>query len=113
MNNKRRIATLIFGLATALVLVLSPLFCFQPYPHKAQVKTEQQEEKQAEKLATVISLPAPQTQQVSSQTASDFALIEEIIQQTKTKTERVKNTLVTTGKFFNTVFRFLISPNAP
>jgi hypothetical protein len=38
---------------------------------------------------------------------------EEIIKQTKAKTESVKNTLVTTGKFFNTVFRFLISPNAP
>jgi hypothetical protein len=113
MNNKRRIATLIFGLATALVLVFSPLFCFQPYSQKAQIKTEQEEEKQAEKSATVISLPAPQTQQVSNQTASDFALIEEIIKQTKAKTESVKNTLVTTGKFFNTVFRFLISPNAP
>ncbi|MFO0505426.1 MAG: hypothetical protein ACK5X6_01075, partial [Chryseotalea sp.] len=103
----------IFGLATAFVLVVCQLFCFQPYAKPTEVKKETQEEKQAEKSTAVISLPAPQTQQVSSQTVSDFALIEELVQQTKTKTERVKNTIVSAGKFFQTVFRYLISPNAP
>ena len=114
MIKNKRATTLIFGIATAIVVVLSQLFCFQQRPEKVQVKNGQEEKStNAEKQVTVISLPSGQSQQANTQVATGFILIEELKQKTEEKVQVVKHAVSTGSKFFQTVFRFLISPNAP
>jgi Tfp pilus assembly protein PilO len=114
MTKNKRATTLIFGIATAIVVVLSQLFCFQHQPEIVQVKEGQEEKSNnTEKQVTVISLPSAQSQQANTQVVTGFILIEELKQKTEEKIQVVKQAVSTGSKFFQTVFRFLISPNAP
>jgi hypothetical protein len=117
MNNKQKNWTLFFGILTASVIVLSQLFWFQAATlTKKVVQTEQKSD--AAKEATEeaqISLPSssslPSTNTVVVE--HDFTFIHEILFEKETSPEVSKSVLQTAGKFFQTLFRVIISPNAP
>lgn len=108
--------TLFFGILTALVIVLSQLFWFQAATFTKKV-AETEQKKDAAKEATQeaqISLPSsslPSTNTVVVE--HDFSFIHEILFEKENSTEVSKSVLQTAGKFFQTLFRAIISPNAP
>lgn len=113
MNSKQKNWTLFFGILTALVIVLSQLFWFQAATLTKKVaKTEQKSDASEEaqiSLPSSSSLPSTNTVVVEH----DFTFLHEILFEKETSPEVSKSVLQTAGKFFQTLFRAIISPNAP
>lgn len=111
-----RIWTLITGLSMAVVIIVSQLFYFEgPRQEKSDIKTEQQNQSsQSTDEGYVISLPTsilPSYLHVEFQQAS-FCLFE-ILFETREVKEAAFNFKLPKGKFFQTLFQSIISPNAP
>lgn len=107
---------MITGVFTALVIVLSQFFFFQEAGDtKKLVKTEKQEQKSKTEKKACISLPS------FSQSASAHAEVNQksslylfdIFFGDVKKEDRSAEIPVFVGKFFRTLFRVFISPNAP
>lgn len=119
MNQKNKIATLILGVITALVVVFSQLFCFQDFSGASQSdSTEQSANAEKESGNTtenyITQLSSPSTSSSSIVVEQEFSFIQDITQQVKEVREELVSTLVVrTGKFFQTLFSAIISPNAP
>lgn len=120
MNQKYKIATLILGIMTALVLVFSQLFWFQGISAARSIaQAEQQaadtEQEQGGTTDTYISqLSSPSTSSSSIVVEQNFSFIEEIAYEIEEVKQSISNTLVIrTGKLFETLFSAIISPNAP
>ncbi|GCC52024.1 hypothetical protein SanaruYs_22560 [Chryseotalea sanaruensis] len=119
MNQKNKIATLILGVTTAVVVVFSQLFCFQDFSIDAKsdgteqsASTENESDKTTENYITQLS--SPSTSSSSIVVEQDFSFIQDIKQQVKeVKQELVSTLVVRTSKFFQTLFSAIISPNAP
>ena len=106
--------TLITGLATALLIIVSQLFYFAAPRHaKQDVKTEQQQEQSED--GSFITLPSStlpsSTAHVEFQQES-FCLFE-ILFEEESELETVIDFELPVGKLFQTLFRAIISPNAP
>ena len=99
----------------ALVIIVSQLFYFEgPREEKSDIKTEQQSQSQSTDESYVISLPTsilPSYLHVEFQQAS-FCLFEILFETTAVK-EAAFDFKLPTGKFFQTLFQSIISPNAP
>lgn len=105
--------TLLTGLGTVLIIVISQLFYFAAPQHiKTDVKTEQS---QSSDDGAVISLPSStlpsSTCQVEFQQES-FCLFE-IRFEEEVVAEVVSDFKLPLGKLFQTLFEAIISPNAP
>lgn len=119
MNQKNKIATLILGVITALVVVFSQLFCFQNFSTDAQPdgteqssSAENESDQAAENYITQLSSPSTSSGNIVVE--QEFSFIQDITQQIKeVKQELVSTLVVRTGKFFETLFSAIISPNAP
>jgi flagellar biosynthesis component FlhA len=115
-KNSIQILTMITGILTALIIVFSQFFFFQNATYsKKLVKTEKQEEKKNNDAKTQISLPS--FSQSSSahpevQTKSSSCLFEILFEEVGEETHTVDIPL-SFGKFFQTLFRAIIAPNAP
>ncbi len=112
MNGKHKIWTLFFGILTAMVIVLSQLFWFQAATFTKKVaETEQKSDAAKETTQEAqISLPSSSNTVVVEH---DFSFIHEILFEKENSPEVSKSVLLTAGKFFQTLFRAIISPNAP
>lgn len=116
MTKKQKNWTLFLGILTALVIVLSQLFWFQAATFTKKV-AETEQKSDADKTnegADYISIPSssmPTTNTVVVE--HDFTFLHEILFEKETSPEVSKSVLQTAGKFFQTLFRAIISPNAP
>jgi len=111
---KHRIATLMLGTITALVIVFSQLFYFQAADYCQQkAKTDQHTESSKEE-ATYISIPSSTIS--SSQTIQlnqDFTFVLEILFDGDEEQPERGYPTVSLGKIFRTLFSVIIAPNAP
>jgi flagellar basal body-associated protein FliL len=114
MNNKQKNWTIFFGIITALVVVFTQLFWFQAADFsRKSAKTEQQADASTETEAHIslpsTSLTTPNTIQVEQ----DFSFIHEILFEKESEKKPAQTLVSVAGKFFHTLFRAIISPNAP
>jgi hypothetical protein len=114
MSKIQRIWNLIFGVITALVVVISQLFWFQGAGFlKGKAATEQTAKAEDQGKAH-ISLPStslPSNHSVELQ--QELSFLHEIFAEEETTAEVTTTIYATVGKFFETLFSVIISPNAP
>lgn len=111
---RHRILTLLAGIATAGVIVFSQLFYFQAANY-CQEKVQTEENAQgggAEK--TYVSIPSST---ISSSTSieinQDLSFVLEILLEQETEDDPSQKIVLPVNRFFQTLFRFIVSPNAP
>ena len=109
---------MVAGVITALVIVFSQVFYFQaPAYAKKDVKTgHEKKEKQSEKNdKQFISLPSISQPTASTNVEADHesAFLLEILFEDKAEPADHAEVPRSLGKFFHTLFRVIISPNAP
>lgn len=112
---RHKILTLLAGIATAGVIVFSQLFYFQAanYCQEKKAATEQQEQKKGGTEAH-ISIPSSSISSSSHiELTHDLSFILEALFESESKEEEVTSISLPVNRFFQTLFRFIISPNAP
>jgi hypothetical protein len=116
-RRKYKSATIVLGLATALLVVFSQLFFYQGAELcKKEVKIEKKEssESQDSKNESIVSLPSFTVQAACSVHLSHEAvLLFEIFSSENKRTVISHDIPVALGKYFLTLFRIIIAPNAP
>lgn len=116
MNSKHKNWTLFFGILTASVIVLSQLFWFQTATLTKKVAKTEQKSDAAQQTQEEAQISLPSSSLPSTNTVvveHDFTFLHEILFEKETSPEVSKSVLQTAGKFFQTLFRAIISPNAP
>lgn len=116
MNNKQRIWTLFFGIITALVIVVSQLFWFQATTPAKKSAVEEQTATPDEEGSQQAHISLPSSSLPSTNTVvvnHEFSFIHEILFEEESTSETASTLVSATGKFFQTLFRTAISPNAP
>jgi hypothetical protein len=116
MNGKQKNWTLFFGILTAMVIVLSQLFWFQAATLTKKVAAKEQKADAAKEATQEAQISLPSSSLPSTNTVvveNDFSFIHEILFEKENSPEASKTILFTAGKFFQTLFRAIISPNAP
>lgn len=111
---KYKILTLLAGIATALVIVFSQLFYFQAATYcQKKAETEQREQK-TEGHESYISIPSSTIFSTSHiEVSQDFSFVLGILFENKPEEERNTEITLPASRLFQTLFRFIISPNAP
>src|SRR5262245_45746187 len=111
-KENKRIWTLITGLSMAVVIIVSQLFYFEaPHQEKQDTQTEQQSQDEGSYVISLPSSTLPSSIHVEFQQEC-FCLFE-ILFETEEVKESVLDFDLPTGKFFQTLFGSIISPNAP
>jgi hypothetical protein len=105
------------GIITALVIVFSQVFYFQASNYaKKEVKKElgKSDEKSSDRDNSYITLPSiSQSSSTHVEVGHESSFLQEILfEDIKEKTHRLEIPF-SLGSFFNTLFRVIISPNAP
>ena len=114
---RHKILTLLAGIATAAVIIFSQLFYFQAANYcQEKAETEQHDHDQKKDgTESYISIPSSSISSSShieiTQDLSSFVL--EILFEGDSKEEEVTRISLPVNRFFQTLFRFIISPNAP
>jgi hypothetical protein len=117
-KNTARTLTMIVGVITALVVVFSQVFYFDaPNYAKKEAKTGQEKKKNKEDETgkSYVSLPSISQPTASTNVEADHALtfLQEILFENKKEPGNHAAVPLSLGKFFHTLFRVIISPNAP
>ena len=114
-KNRIRIWTMIMGIITALVIVFSQLFFYQNANYsKKEIKKGEEQKEQNSSDETYITPPSV-SQSFSTHVEGDqkSSYLFEILfeeDEVENKPIEIPRSL---GKFFHTLFRVIISPNAP
>jgi hypothetical protein len=111
---KYKITTLLAGIAVAFVLVFSQLFYFQGADFCQKKAETQQQDKRSGSSESYISLPS--TSIISSSTIEinqELSFILEILLDDQTSPALTEESHQLVDKFFQALFRVIISPNAP
>lgn len=114
---KIRVGTVILGVFTAMVIIFGQLFYFQAAPYaKKEVKQETQDGQQADHDSqTFISQPSGSLPAASAQVEinhESFCIQEILFEDVDIDYPQDRIPLYV-GKLLHTLFRTLISPNAP
>ena len=111
---RHRILTLLAGIVTAGVIVFSQLFYFQAANYcQEKVDTEQHDQK-ADAPETYISIPSSTISSTTSiEINQDISFVLETLLEGESEEETDHSVSILANKFFHTLFRFIISPNAP
>jgi len=111
---RHKILTLLAGIATAVVIVFSQLFYFQAANYcQKKAETAQHEQKKGGN-ETHISIPSSTISSSSHvEITQDLSFVLEILFERESKEEEVTRISLPVNRFFQTLFRFIISPNAP
>lgn len=111
---RHKILTLLAGIATAVVIIFSQLFYFQAANYcQEKVDTEQQAHKK-DGTESYISIPSSSISSTSHiEITQDLSFVLEILFEGESKEEEVTRISLPVDRFFQTLFRFIISPNAP
>lgn len=114
MNKPNKTWTLFFGIVTALVIVFTQLFWFQSTDIKSsKVDTEQAADADSTEEAH-ISLPSSSIPASTSvEVGQGPSFIQEILFQQESESQASSHLPNAIGKFFQTLFRVTIAPNAP
>jgi hypothetical protein len=115
---RHKISMLLAGIATAGVIVFSQLFYFQAANYcQKKAETEQADQKKDGKkdgTETHISIPSSSISSSSHiELTHDLSFILEALFESETKEESVTRISLPVNRLFQTLFRFIISPNAP
>ena len=113
---RHKILTLLAGIATAGVIVFSQLFYFQAANYCQEKAETEQHEHDQKKDGTEIYISIPSSSISSSshiEITKDLSFVLEILFEHETKEEEVTRISLPANRFFQTLFRFIISPNAP
>lgn len=117
MKKRIQSITLILGSLLAVAIICAQLFQFQSassYASKKDIKTEQQQNEQSNSEESVITLPSfslPTSVHVSLTQEAHY-LFEILFEDVPEKTSNTEAPAFP-EKLFNTLFRVIISPNAP
>jgi hypothetical protein len=109
---------MIMGVITALVVVFSQVFYFQASNYaKKEVKSgqEKKQDKQSETDNHYTSLPSISQPTTATHVEADHesSFLLEILFEDKEEPTDLAAVPLSLGKFFHTLFRVIISPNAP
>jgi hypothetical protein len=109
-----KILTLLAGIATAAVIIFSQLFYFQAATYcQEKVDTEQNDQK-AGATESYISIPSSTISSTSNIVINqDLNFVLEILFEREPDEESNTVVSLSVNRFFQTLFRFIISPNAP
>ena len=109
-----KIVTLLAGIATAAVIVFSQLFYFQAANYcQKKAETEHREQK-TDATESYISIPSSTISSTSHiEIHQDLSFVLEILFEREPEEETITNISFPVNRFFQTLFRFIISPNAP
>jgi hypothetical protein len=112
--SKHRILTLLAGIATAGVIVFSQLFYFQAATYCQQKAETEQHDQKTGATESYISIPSSTISSTSNiEINQDLSFILEILFERETKEETNTKIALPVNRFFQTLFRFIVSPNAP
>jgi hypothetical protein len=101
------------GIATALVIVFSQLFYFQAANY-CQKKAEAEQHDQKTGHESYISIPSSTISSTSHlEIHQDLSFVLGILFELKSEKEESTEVVLPVDRFFQTLFRFIISPNAP
>ena len=105
---------LLAGIATAMLIVFSQLFYFQAATYcqkKADTEHRDQKEKSNE---TYVSIPSSSITSVSNiEINQDLSFVIETLFDSNNESEPAVEVSSSVGRLFQTLFRFIIAPNAP
>lgn len=112
--SRHKILTLLAGIVTAGVIVFSQLFYFQAATYcQEKVDTEQHDGK-SDAPESHISIPSSTISSTSSiEIHQDLSFILETLFEKESADVSDHEISLPVNKFFSTLFRFIISPNAP
>ncbi len=111
---KYRILTLLAGLATAFVIIFSQLFYFQAATYcQNKAETDQHDQKTTDNESH-ISIPSSTISSVSHiEINQELSFVLEILFADKNNTHSTTEVIPSVSRLFQTLFRFIIAPNAP
>ncbi len=111
---RHRILTLFAGVVTASVIIFSQLFYFQAATYcQERVDIEQHDQKEGT-AESYISIPSSTISSTSHiEISQDLNFVLEILFERKPDEEIITRISHPVNRFFQTLFRFIISPNAP
>ncbi|HEX5168769.1 MAG TPA: hypothetical protein VFW11_06325 [Cyclobacteriaceae bacterium] len=115
MVQTKKTATLTFGVLTAAIFIVSQLFCYQ---HSESPKTEAKTEKHSKELPDdqggfVIVAASPGLSSIQTQINHEISFLFEIVFQGSKPQTLLPDVPLALGKYFQTLFNIIISPNAP
>jgi hypothetical protein len=111
---RHKILTLLAGIATAAVIIFSQLFYFQAANYCQQKVETEQEAHKKDGTESYISIPSSSISSSSHiEITQDLSFVLEILFEGESKEEEVTRISVPVNRIFQTLFRFIISPNAP
>lgn len=111
---RHKILTLLAGIATAGVIIFSQLFYFQAANYCQQKVDSEQQAHKKDGTESYISIPSSSISSSSHiEITQDLSFVLEILFEGESKEEEVTRISVPVNQIFQTLFRFVISPNAP
>jgi len=105
---------LLAGIVTAGVIVFSQLFYFQAATYCQEKVDTEQSEKKSDAPESYISIPSSTISSTSNiELHQDISFALEALFENESDEEPTNTISIPVNKFFSTLFRFIISPNAP
>lgn len=114
-NKAKKTAGIAFGIITAVILIVSQLFCHQSVElGKKEQKTEKhsKESTNEESALFIVASNAP-TPSIQTQIHQEVIFLFEILFLEDEKHSWTTEVPIALGKYFLTLFHIIISPNAP
>jgi hypothetical protein len=112
--SKYKILTLLAGIATAGLIVFSQLFYFQAATYCQKKAETQQHDQKKTGTETYISIPSSTISSTSHiEIHQDISFVLEILFKQEAEEETTPKIALPVNRFFQTLFRFIVSPNAP
>ena len=111
---RHKILTLLVGIVTAGVIVFSQLFYFQAATYCQEKVDTEQSDKKSDAPESYISIPSSTISSASTiEIHQDISFVLESLFEKEADEESDHTISLPVNKFFHTLFRFIISPNAP
>ena len=110
---RHKILTLLAGVATAALVVFSQLFYFQAANYCQKKAETEHHDKKTDATETYISIPSSTISSTSHvEIHQDLSFVLEVLFDREPEAETFTISFPV-NRFFQTLFRFIISPNAP
>lgn len=111
---RHRILLLLAGVATAAVIVFSQLFYFQAANYCQEKVKSEQTDSPTGNVENYISIPSSSISSSSQIVINqELSFVMEILVEDEDNQEGESHCAIPVQKYFQTLFRFIISPNAP
>lgn len=112
--SRHRILTLLAGIATAGIIVFSQLFYFQAANYCQEKATTEQHKQKKDAPKTYFSIPSSTISSAPHiEIGQNISFVLETLLELESGEEPNPTFSLPVNKFFETLFRVIISPNAP